>query len=125
VVGANTTLPVFNICNGLSGDQLGQCTTCLGDEDSRGVWTALGCIKVSPKDLIKDFLTIAITIAGGIALLLMIYGSFLISTSAGDPKKAEEGKEIITGTIAGLLFIIFSVVLLRLIGVEILNIPGL
>jgi hypothetical protein len=112
-------LPSFDLCRTTSN---GDCNTCmLGG----GMWTALGCISFEPKSLIKDFLAIAITIAGGIALLLMIYGSFLISTSAGDPKKAEEGKEIITGAIAGLLFIIFSVFLLRLIGVEILNIPGL
>jgi hypothetical protein len=125
VVGIETTLEVFNICEGLNGDQLEQCTNCLGNEEDRGVWTALGCIHVNPSSFIADFLKIAIGIAGGIALLLMGYGSFLISTSAGDPKKSEEGKEIITGTIAGLLFIIFSVFLLRFIGVEILSIPGL
>jgi hypothetical protein len=116
---------VFNLCNGL-GDKEETCRKCLGsDEKNRGVWTAMGCIKTDPKAFIGDFLRIAIGIAGGIALLLMVYGAFLVSVSAGDPKKATEGKEIITGTIAGLLFIIFSVILLKLIGVEILSIPGL
>lgn len=108
----------YDICQGVNNPE---CANCI-DED--GVWTALGCIHFNPGEFITDFLKIAMGIAGGIALLLMVYGSFLISTSAGDPKKAEEGKEIITGTIAGLLFIIFSVVLLRLIGFDILKIPG-
>ncbi len=122
----------FNLCNNLPGTDTdtatakGKCTQCLGSSpENRGIWTAVGCIKTSPDAFIADFLKIALGIAGGIALLLMIYGAFLVSVSAGDPKKAEEGKEIITGTIAGLLFIIFSVFLLKLIGVDILQIPGL
>lgn len=116
----NNTLPVFNLCAPTGDNQA--CTTC---QSGGGVWTALGCIHWDPQTFVTDFLKLALGVAGGIALLLMVYGSFLISVSAGDPKKSEEGKEIITGTIAGLLFIIFSVILLRLIGVEILNVPGL
>jgi len=122
--GASEDVPI-DLCERLSvsgSDATAKCNDCL---NNNGVWTALGCISTDPQAFIKDFLSIAMGIAGGIALLLMIYGAFLVSVSAGDPKKAEEGKEIITGTIAGLLFIIFSVVLLKLIGVDILQIPGL
>jgi hypothetical protein len=49
----------------------------------------------------------------------------MISTSAGDPKKLQAGKELLTAAISGLLLLIFSVFILRIIGVEILNIPGL
>lgn len=118
----SSTPPPFNLCE-ISGNNQA-CIDCYQD-GTGGVWTGLGCIRFSPKDFIVDFLRIAIGIAGGLAFLLMIYGSFLVSTSAGDPKKSDEGKEIITGTIAGLLFIIFSALLLRLIGVDILRIPGL
>lgn len=118
---SNGEIAPFQVCRGIEGEQQQKCEDCAAQS---GVWTALGCISFNPQDFISDFLSISIGIAGGIALLLMIYGSFLISTSAGDPKKAEEGKEIITGTIAGLLFIIFSVFLLKLIGVDILQIPG-
>ncbi len=124
ILSTKDLVPEYDMCNNLIQNNdiaVGECQQCAENE---GIWTALGCISFEPQNFIKDFLQIAIGIAGGIALLLMIYGSFLISSSVGDPKKAEEGKEIITGTIAGLLFIIFSVVLLKLIGVEILSIPG-
>ncbi len=111
----------FDMCKGVSD---AGCRDCVG-EDYKHMWTALGCIPTDPKEFTTAFLRISIGVAGGIALLLMVYGAFLVSVSAGDPKKADEGKEIITGTIAGLLFIIFSVVLLKLIGVDILQIPGL
>jgi hypothetical protein len=116
------SVPEFNLCAPIEDDDArGYCEGC---ETAGGVWTALGCLHWDPQTFVTDFLKLALGVAGGIALLLMVYGSFLISVSAGDPKKSEEGKEIITGTIAGLLFIIFSVFLLKLIGVNILNIPG-
>jgi hypothetical protein len=46
-------------------------------------------------------------------------------TSGGDPRKAKAAKELLTSAIAGLLMIIFSVYILDLIGIRILNIPGL
>jgi hypothetical protein len=66
-----------------------------------------------------------IGIAGGIAFLLMVFGGFKILTSAGDPKGIQAGSEMISSALIGLLFIIFSVFLLELIGVKILGIPGL
>jgi hypothetical protein len=88
--------------------------------------TAIGCIPFTSNSALNTYLlTWAIGIAGGIAFLLIVYASFMISTSAGDPKKLQAGKELLTAAISGLLLLIFSVFILRTIGVEILNIPGL
>jgi len=54
----------------------------------------------------------------------MLFGSFLVIISSGNPDKAKAGHELITAAISGLLFIIFSLLILELIGVKILNIPG-
>ena len=56
---------------------------------------------------------------------MMVFGGFKILVSAGDPKGVQAGGETITSALIGLLFIIFSVFLLELIGVKILGIPGL
>jgi len=89
--------------------------------------TAIGCISTDAEKggFVGSILGIAIGLGGGIALLLMLYGIFLITTSAGIPDKLNQGKEIIESAIGGLLFIILSIVLLNLIGVKILAIPGL
>jgi Co/Zn/Cd efflux system component len=63
-------------------------------------------------------------LAGGIAFLLILFGGFQIMVSAGNPEQMNAGKEMVTSAIAGLLLIIFSVFLLRLIGYNILRIPG-
>jgi hypothetical protein len=99
-----------------------QCRECI---DQSGIWTAIGCINFNPKQLVEGILTTAVGIGGGFALLLMLYGAFIINTSAGNPERVQQGKDRFTAAIIGLLLIIFSVVILRIIGVDILRIPGL
>jgi len=85
--------------------------------------TAIGCIDISgPSEFVDSILKLAIGLAGGIAMLLIVFGGIQILTSAGNPEKIQAGKEMITSAIAGLLLIIFSVFILRIIGVEILDI---
>jgi len=95
------------------------------EEPTGDSWTALGCITTSsPQEFIAWLLKSVIGIAGGIAFLLMLWGGFQIITSTGDPEKLNKGKEILTSAIIGLVVIIFSVFLLKLIGVDILQLPG-
>lgn len=85
--------------------------------------TAIGCIDISgPSEFVDTVLKLAIGLAGGIAMLLIIFGGIQILTSAGNPEKVKAGKEMITSAIAGLLLIVFSVFILRIIGVEVLDI---
>lgn len=89
-----------------------------------GILTALGCIPAKPTDLIVGLLKFATGIGGGIAFLIMLYGAFEMMTSAGNPERIKAGHERMTSAVIGLLFIIFSVLLLKVIGVDILQIPG-
>lgn len=95
------------------------------DGENDGIETALGCIPTKdPTRFVAWLLGFAIGIGGGIAMLLIIFGAFQVMTSSGNPENLKKGQEKITSAIAGLIFIIFSVFLLKLIGVNILNIPG-
>lgn len=89
-----------------------------------GIQTAIGCIPTEPTQFILAVSRLATGVGGGIALLLMIAGSFKMMTSAGNPDALKEGSEQISSAIIGLLFIIFAVLLLKVIGVDILNLPG-
>jgi len=92
-------------------------------EDKR-VWTALGCLPTVPEEFVAWLLSAAIKIGGGIAFLLMLSGGFIFMTSSGNPEKLNQGKEVLTSAIIGLLFIVFAVFLLKTIGIDIFELPG-
>ncbi|HVF69223.1 MAG TPA: peptidoglycan-binding protein [Xanthomonadales bacterium] len=87
--------------------------------------TALGEFSTDPAGFITSVFGILLAAAGGIALLLIIRAGYKILTSQGKPEAIQEGKDQIVSAIVGLLFLIFSLVFLQVIGVDILRIPGL
>jgi len=96
------------------------------DPSSEKIYTAIGCIPVTgTSEFVAWILGWAIGIGGGIALMLIIVASFQIMTSSGNPEKIQAGKELLTSAIAGLIMLIFAVFILKVIGVDILKLPGL
>lgn len=79
--------------------------------------TAIGPIAADPKEFVASILTIALGLAGGIALIFMVIGSIKVLTSSGDQQKLNTGKDQIVAAIAGLLFLILSVLILKFIGI--------
>lgn len=104
--------PVYAACTSISSCPAGQ------------VCTAFGCIPTASTAFAAWILARAIGLGGGIAFLLMVFGAIKILTSAGNPEGIKAGGETITSALMGLVFLIFSLFLLHLIGVDILKIPG-
>lgn len=99
--------------------------TCLANNGKEGINTAIGCIPIENSDALIGFiLRWAIGVGGGIAFLLIVLAGFQITTSSGNPDKLKAGQELMTSAIAGLILLIFSVFILRIIGVDILGLPG-
>lgn len=92
--------------------------------ETNAIKTAIGCIHTNPADLVADVLKFAIGIGGGLAFLMMLLGAFQMLTSAGNPETLAAGKDRLTSAVIGLLFVIFAVLLLQIIGMDILGIPG-
>lgn len=101
-------LPVASPCEN------GKCETGLGFSFSVD----------DPQKFISDLFRFALMIAGVAGLLILIYSGYIYMTSAGDKTKVQAAREAITSVIAGLLFLIFSITILEIIGVDILTIPG-
>jgi len=84
--------------------------------------TAIGCVPFDlPQRTAAFFLSWGLGIGGGLAFLTLLYAGFLFATSTGDPKKLDEAKGIFISAISGILFLVFSVFLLRFIGVSVLG----
>ena len=64
-------------------------------------------------------------ITGGLALIALIYGAFLVMTAQKDPGQLERGKKWIYGALIGVVFTFCVILLIRIIGGDLLKIPGL
>jgi len=81
--------------------------------------TAIGCIPIDSEGGFFSFLlSWAIGIGGGISFLMIIFASFQIMTSQGDPKRLQAGQELLYSAIMGLILLVLSVFILRIIGVN-------
>lgn len=98
---------------------MGVSPTC---NNGDGINTAIGCIPINDTNAFVGFiLRWAIGIGGGIAFLLIIYAGFMIMTSSGNPERLKAGQELLTSAIAGIIMLIFSIFILRVIGIDILK----
>jgi hypothetical protein len=99
-----------------------------------GRWyTFLGCISTnlgsfeSPgaaASVVQLLLNIIFSFVGGASLLSLLYGAFILLTSQSNPEKINQGKRIVFGAIAGLIFAFSAVFLVNFIGEKVLRLPG-
>lgn len=90
----------------------------------KGIYTAIGCVPTEPQEFIEGLLKYGTFAAGGIAFLIMIIASLQMITAEGNPESLKNARDKFYSAIIGLLLIVFSVLLMQVIGVDILNLPG-
>jgi len=109
------------------------CSECPGGVDILGVCLQtgqkasvyipiLGYVSTDISDFAQKVLQFGYGIGTMIAILFLIIGGFGVTTSAGDPEKLEKAKMQITSAVEGLLFILLSVTILHIIGVDIIGV---
>jgi len=115
------------MCKNVHAEEYQACEDCVTGKNGKpvGVWTGIGCVYANIKDFIQNTLfDFGIKLAGLISLACIIFAAFQLQTSRGSPEKIKKAQELLTSCIMGLMLIIFSIFILRLIGVSILKIPG-
>ncbi len=119
----NSTMKLWKLCEKYANvPEKAECRKCA---DSEGIMTGLGCIPINYSQFISNFLLrIGIGFAGLIALGCIIISAITIQTSGGDAEKISKAQDQIKSCIFGLLLVMFSILLLKIIGVSILGIPG-
>jgi hypothetical protein len=86
--------------------------------------TALGCLPYERAAFVGALLGFLVGVSGAIALATMLAATIQIMTAGEDSKKLQKGRDLFGSAIAGLLFLIFSVTLLRIIAGDIIRLPG-
>lgn len=95
------------------------CKNC-----TNGIYTGIGCIGTDLPGITRSVLGFGVSIGGGLALLSVMYAAFVIQTSRGNPERIKKGREYLNSSLIGLMIIIFSVLILQVIGIDILRLPG-
>ncbi len=113
------------------------CATCLYGTNNAGAtlggappnpdraFTVFGCVATDAGGFSDFFLRFFTSVVGGLAFLGMVYGGLKVMLARGEPDAIREGKRYLYGSILGLLVVLFSVFIIRMIGGTILNIPYL
>ncbi|HLL61124.1 MAG TPA: hypothetical protein VK338_05375 [Candidatus Nitrosocosmicus sp.] len=96
----------------------------LNAPDPNSHYTVLGCISTVPGKFVGGISSKAFQLIGGISFFFLLYGAFLVATSRGDYEKLNQGKRVVYGAIAGLLFALFSIFIIRFLAVNVFKIPG-
>ncbi len=135
---ALTTSPTYQSCSssqcvegvgcggglgsGFTNGQLPCTTTLVNGKYITTCPTAFGNFSTDSQGLVSKIFSIILSIAGGIATLLIIYSAYKLIVSQGNPEKTKDAQEQLTAAIVGLVLIIFTFTLMNFIGVDILNI---
>lgn len=82
----------------------------LGSEIAGSVGNLEG--STDQNDLVSNIVEIAIPLAIACAVLLLIYGGYMLMSSQGNPDKLQEARSVITNAIIGLLVILLSTAIL-------------
>ena len=93
---------------------------CLPNE----IITDLGCIPNTPAGFVQKFYDVGLGAIGGVGVLGMVYGCYLIITSQGNSNQVQKGKRYLTSSVLGILLVIFAVFFIKVVAVDMLHIPG-
>ena len=90
-------------------------------KDVDGVNTAIGCLPTSINGVVSATIRISLGVAGALAFIRIALALIRLITDGANPETVKNSHAAITSSIIGLLVIIFSVFILNLVGVQILN----
>ena len=111
----------------ISSEELGSGTPFANAQGScpeQHIDTAIGCIPLGSQAMTEFLLRWGLGIAGGIALILIVYSGYMMTTSTGDVNRLQAGKELLTAALMGLILLVLAAYILKFIGVDLLQLPG-
>lgn len=99
-------------------DENGQA--CINCYENGGLWVAIGCVDPTPLGIITGLIRIAFGVMGGVALLQLIQAGVMYQK--GDQAGIEKAKGQVIATLSGIALLVFSVLALRIIGINVLDV---
>lgn len=78
----------------------------------------------APTKVALDLTNVALSLLGGLCLVMLLYGGFIWIWARGNQEQIEQAKEIIRGTVIGLVIVMASLGVTRFVFVTIGQISG-
>lgn len=99
----------------------------MGNCSPQEIKTDFGCLPVDPNNPLTFAATIygvGLGLIGGVALIFIIYGGYLILSSKGDPQELSRGRSYIISAIAGVILALSGFALYQIIAKDFVKLPG-
>jgi hypothetical protein len=74
---------------------------------------------------VGQIITWATVLGAGLATAIIGFQGLQIVLNGDDPKKVKSSQEAITAALSGLLLIVFSIMLMNILGIKVLNLTNL
>lgn len=100
------------------------CYQCSTKDSLAGIWTGIGCFPTNVTDLAKTVFNMFSGLLGLFIFYCIISNGLKVMISRDSADAMKKAQEAITSCIVGLLVLVFSVLFLRIVGVDILKLPG-
>ncbi len=82
------------------------------------------CIPTDVGGFVQKYYGYGLSMIGGLSVLFIIWGGYIVLTSKGNPVQLNNGKSYIGYAIIGLLLAIFGYAFVELIVIDVLKLPG-
>ena len=95
---------------------VGNLTTELDRSGWSKYFPETGSSEVGFNSFITNIISTVITIAGILLLAYFLYGAIVWTTAAGDQKKLDEAKKVMSNAIIGIILVVLSYFIVGLLG---------
>lgn len=96
---------------------------CIECEDKGEVWTGIGCMPTDFSGIVGSLFTLFSGLMGGFVFLCLVSNGLKIMASRGNPEALKKGQEAITACLVGFVVLVLSILFLKIVGVDILDLP--
>jgi len=105
-------------------DMKAKCKACEGSSEvTSGVWTGIGCMPTNFSGIVNSLFTLFSGLMGGFVFLCLVSNGLKIMASRGNPEALKKGQEAITACLVGFVVLVLSILFLKIVGVDILDLP--
>jgi len=113
------------ICDSITDpDMKAKCKACEGSSEvTSGVWTGIGCMPTNFSGIVSSLFTLFSGLMGGFVFLCLVSNGLKIMASRGNPEALKKGQEAITACLVGFVVLVLSILFLKIVGVDILDLP--